>query len=103
MYTIIEYQKFQRKAREIWTGDERLEFFSYIAQNPLVGDVIKHADGLRKVRWQANSKGKRGGVRVIYFNLLEDGVVIMMDIYTKNEKENLSNQDLKQLTGAKNG
>lgn len=86
MYTIIEHLKFQCKAREIWTEEERLEFFSYIAQNPLVGDVIKHADGLRKVRWQANGKGKRGGVRVIYFNLLEDGVVIMMDIYAKNEK-----------------
>lgn len=103
MYTIIEHQKFQRKVKDIWTEDERLEFFSYISKAPLVGDVMQHADGLRKVRWQANGKGKRGGVRVIYFNLLEHGVVVMMDIYTKNEKENLSDHDLKQLTGEKNG
>ncbi|QIW15410.1 hypothetical protein A4G20_03220 [Pasteurellaceae bacterium RH1A] len=103
MYTIIEHIKFQQKARAIWTEDERLAFFSYIAQYPLAGDVIPHAEGLRKIRWQANGKGKRGGVRVIYFNLLEDGVIIMMDIYAKNEKENLSSQDVKKLKGARNG
>ncbi|OOF37039.1 DNA-binding protein [Rodentibacter mrazii] len=103
MYTIIEHEKFQRKAEQIWTMEERLEFLTYLSQNPLSGDVIPHADGMRKIRWLANGKGKRGGVRVIYFNLLEDGVIVALDIYAKNVKENLSNQDIKQLKGEKNG
>lgn len=103
MYTIIEHPKFQAKVKDIWSEEERLTFFSYISQYPLIGDVIPHADGMRKVRWQATGKGKRGGARIIYFNLLEDGVIVMLDIYVKNEKENLSNQDVKQLKEAKNG
>lgn len=100
MYTIIEHPKF---LKGIWSEEEILAFFSYISQYPLSGDVVPHADGMRKVRWQANGKGKRGGARVIYFNLLEDGVILMLDIYAKNDQENLSNQDLKQLKEAKNG
>ena len=103
MYTIIEHEKFKQKAEQIWTTEERLEFFTYLAQNPLAGDVIPHAQGLRKIRWQANGTGKRGGVRIIYFNLLNDGLIVALDIYAKNEKENLSNQEIKQLKGQKNG
>nr|WP_314739911.1 DNA-binding protein [uncultured Haemophilus sp.] len=103
MYTIIEHEKFKQKAEQIWTTEERLEFFTYLAQNPLAGDVIPHAQGLRKIRWQANGKGKRGGVRIIYFNLLNNGLIVALDIYAKNEKENLSNQEIKQLKGQKNG
>ena len=103
MYTIIEHEKFKQKAEQIWTTEERLEFFTYLAQNPLAGDVIPHAQGLRKIRWQANGKGKRGGARIIYFNLLNDGLIVALDIYAKNEKENLSNQEIKQPKGQKNG
>lgn len=103
MYTIIEHEKFQRKAEEIWTTDERLEFLSYLSQHPLDGDVIPHAEGLRKVRWQAKGKGKRGGVRIIYFNLLDDGFIVALDIYAKNVKENISSQEMKQLKGEKHG
>ena len=76
MYTIIEHEKFKQKAEQIWTTE---------------------------IRWQANGKGKRGGVRIIYFNLLNDGLIVALDIYAKNEKENLSNQEIKQLKGQKNG
>ena len=55
MYTIIEHEKFKQKAEQIWTTEERLEFFTYLAQNPLAGDVIPHAQGLRKIRWQATN------------------------------------------------
>lgn len=66
MYTIVETEVFKGKAGKIWVEEERLEFFSYLAQNPLVGDVIKGSQGLRKIRWQASGKGKRGGVRIIF-------------------------------------
>ena len=75
MRTVIETPTFQKQADAIWSEDERLDFVTWIAQNPLAGDVIPGADGARKVRWAAQSKGKRGGVRVIYFNLSSDGVV----------------------------
>lgn len=102
MYTIVETEVFKGKVGKILVEEERLEFFSYLAQNPLVGDVIKGSQGLRKIRWQASGKGKRGGARIIYFNVLEDGFILVLDIYVKNEQENLSKKDLKLLSERKN-
>lgn len=101
MYTIAETVQFKAQVDKIWSEDERLAFISFIAENPLAGDVIPQANGLRKVRWQASGRGKRGGARVIYFNLLENGLIVLLSIYTKNEKENLSPQEIKQLKGKK--
>lgn len=102
MYTIAETVQFKAQVDKIWNEDERLAFISFLAENPLAGDVIPHANGLRKIRWQASGRGKRGGARVIYFNLLENGLIVLLSIYTKNEKENLSPQEMKQLKGQKN-
>ncbi|MCX7110143.1 MAG: type II toxin-antitoxin system RelE/ParE family toxin [Proteobacteria bacterium] len=66
--------------------------------NPLAGDVIPGADGARKVRWSAKSKGKRGGVRVVYFNLSEQGVVYLVAIYAKSDRENISANEIRKVT-----
>lgn len=101
MYTVAETVQFKAQVDKIWCEDERLAFISFIAENPLSGDVIPQANGLRKIRWQASGRGKRGGARVIYFNLLENGLIVLLSIYTKNEKESLSQKEIKQLKGKK--
>ena len=73
MCTIIETPVFQKQAAIFWSEEERLEFIAYISTNPLDGVDIAGADGARKIRWGRSGKGKRGGVRVIYFNVLDDG------------------------------
>ena len=90
MRTIIETPTFQKQAEKIWADDERLDFIAWIAQNPLAGDVIPGADGARKVRWAASGRGKRGGARVIYFNIDTQGVVLLVAVYAKAEQENIS-------------
>ncbi|UTO05834.1 type II toxin-antitoxin system RelE/ParE family toxin [Moraxella sp. FZLJ2107] len=97
MYTIAETDQFIRQVDDIWTDDERLEFFEYLANNPLKGDVIPALNGLRKIRYAAKGHGKRGGARIIYYNMLDDGLIIAVAIYPKNEQENLSQAKLKQL------
>lgn len=97
MYTIVETPQFISQVSEIWTNDERLDFFEYLAQNPLKGDVIPNAKGLRKIRYSAKGHGKRGGARVIYYNMLDDGMIVAVAIYPKNEQESLSQTQLKQL------
>ena len=96
MRTVVETPTFQRQASEIWSEDERLDFITWISKNPLAGDVIPGAEGARKVRWSLQSKGKRGGVRVIYFNLSAQGVVYLVAIYKKSERENVNAHDLKK-------
>ena len=51
MYTIVETPVFQRYAAEVWNEAELMEFKLWLAGNPLCGDVIPGAGGLRKVRW----------------------------------------------------
>lgn len=97
MYTIAETDQFIRQVADIWSDDERLEFFEYLANNPTKGDVIPNAKGLRKIRYAAKGHGKRGGARVIYYNMLDDGLIIAVAIYPKNEREDLSNSQMKQL------
>ncbi len=97
MYTIVETPVFQRCAKDIWNEDELTEFKIWLANNPTAGDVIPGADGLRKVRWSRSGMGKRGGARVVYFNLLNDGVIALLIVYTKTKFDNLPTTFLLQL------
>jgi len=51
--------------------------------------VIPGADGTRKVRWKRAGTGKSGGVRVIYFHLTDEEVVLLVAVYAKAERENI--------------
>lgn len=97
MHTVAETEVFAADAKSIWSEDERLEFIGWIAANPLAGDVIPGAGGCRKVRWSRSGMGKRGGVRVIYFNRLENGVIWLLVIYAKAVRGNIPAHLLKAI------
>jgi hypothetical protein len=52
--------------------------------------------GARKVRWSVAGRGKRGGARVIYFNFTEQGVLILLMVYTKSEQSNLEPGEIRK-------
>ena len=89
MFTVIETPTFQKQVAKVWTEAERLEFIAWIAAHPTAGDVIPGADGARKVRWAVQGKGKRGGARVVYFNLSDDELVLLVAVYAKADKSNI--------------
>lgn len=97
MLTIAETGIFKQDAADIWSDSERIEFCAWLAANPDAGDVIPHSGGCRKVRWSRRGTGKRGGVRVIYFNRLEDGVIWLLVIYAKAVRGNIPAHILKQI------
>jgi hypothetical protein len=94
--TVIETPTFQKQAEKLWTEDERLAFIDWIAVNPHAGDVIPGADGARKVRWARAGSGKSGGARVIYFNLTELEVVLLVAAYAKADRDNMLPADIKK-------
>jgi mRNA-degrading endonuclease RelE of RelBE toxin-antitoxin system len=96
MFTVIETPSFQKQAAKIWTQEERYAFIDWIAQNPTAGDVIPGADGARKVRWAVEGRGKRGGVRVVYFNLSADELVLLIAVYIKADRANLGAHEIKR-------
>jgi hypothetical protein len=97
LLTVVETSQFAKRAAKVWAPDETEEFITYIAAHPLAGDVIVGAEGIRKVRWQSHGRGKRGGVRVIYFFHTEAMPLFLLDLYAKNEKSNLDAHDKKAL------
>lgn len=97
MLTVIETPHFSRLAADYWTEDERGEFAAWIAQHPDAGDVIPRSGGCRKVRWARKGMGKRGGVRVIYFNRLANGEIWLLLLYAKNVQDNIPGNVLKLI------
>jgi hypothetical protein len=97
MFTVKETLYFQREAEKVWSDSERSEFIGWISDNPLVGDVIKDSGGLRKVRWARQGMGKSSGARVIYFNQLDDGLIVLLTEYAKSVNDSLSAAFLRRL------
>ena len=97
MLTIIESSLFSRLWPDYWTEDERGEFAAFIAQAPLAGECIPGSGGCRKIRWARAGMGKRGGVRVIYTTQLLAGAVILLVMYAKSARDNISVHVLKQI------
>ena len=74
----------------------------HIAENPARYPIVPGTGGVRKARWGRQGKGKRGGIRVIYFYRLTADVVYFLDIYAKSEKEDLTPADKQELKGLVN-
>ena len=96
MHTVVESSIFEAEKDRYWSGDEFLEFASWISCNSKAGEVVPGSGGVRKVRWQVKGSGKRGGVRIIYFAGIANHIHLMT-IYGKNVKENMKASDLKKL------
>ena len=96
MFTVVETPTFQKQAAVIWRESERIAFIDWIAENALAGDVIPGTEGARKVRWSVAGRGKRGGARVVYFNLSEQGIVLLVTMYVKADQSNIANSAIKK-------
>ena len=97
MHTVIETPTFQKAAARLWSDEERVAFIDWIAIHPLTGDVIPGADGARKVRWNRSGSGKSGGTRVIYFNMNEDEIVLLLTVYAKAERRNMNPAEISKV------
>lgn len=98
MQTVVELNAFKRKAEKLFKEDELIDLVNFIAANPFSGDEIPGTGGVRKLRFAAKGKGKRGGSRVIYFVFDEANPIYLLACYGKNEKGDLSSDEKKAVT-----
>lgn len=104
-YSIIPKPKFLRELKRLVKKYKSMKqdlqrLNDELLANPTAGDDL--GDGVRKVRMAIASKnrGKSHGVRVItcVYEVSEDeGQIILLTIYDKQEKENISEAELRQL------
>ncbi len=64
-----------------------------------MGDLIPGSGGCRKVRWGTMDKGRRGGVRVIYYEVTREGQIWLLAIYAKTQRENLPAHVIRLIKG----
>lgn len=77
--------------------EEREGLIDYLAEHPTAGVLIQGTGGIRKLRWGADGRGKRGGTRVIYFVGGEETPLYLLALFAKNEKADLSFAERRQL------
>ncbi len=97
MLTFIELHPFASVRDKYLDDDEFAALQLYLAEHPDKGDVIPHSGGCRKLRWAIEGRGKRGGVRVVYFLRLNPGQIVLVTMFAKNVQENIDPKVLKRL------
>ena len=97
MFSFIETRLFSRLVQEYLTDQEYLQLQGELIRNPEAGTVVRGSGGVRKLRWAAAGRGKRGGYRVIYFVRRAKGVIWMLTIYPKNVADSIPGHVLKQI------
>jgi mRNA-degrading endonuclease RelE of RelBE toxin-antitoxin system len=94
---IIETPVFTRRVLEMLTDSEYRELQDFLAQYPDAGDIIPGSHGLRKLRWTISGKGKRGGTRIIYYWVRPRDTILMLFVFKKSERSDLTKDQLKTL------
>jgi hypothetical protein len=88
---------FTRQITELLSDEEFSALQWALMAQPGKGDLVRGSGGLRKIRWAGSGRGKRGGLRVIYYWHVPGSTVLFLLAYPKNEQENLTPQQLKLL------
>ena len=93
----IETKIFTKYISEFLSDDEYHSLQIELIGNPEKGALIPGSRGLRKMRWAASSKGKRGGLRIIYYYQVNEEQILLLYAYKKNDIGDLTKQQLKKL------
>ena len=93
----IESKIFSRYLPEYLGDDEYRMMQIHLAAAPASGALIKGTGGIRKLRWAGSGRGKRGGVRVIYYWQAADNEIYLLTLYAKGEASDLTADEKKIL------
>ena len=97
MFSFVESKLFTRLVGDYLTDDAYGELQVALAKAPERGAVVPGSGGVRKLQWAQPGRGKRGGIRVIYYVKMHEGVIWMLTIYAKNEEQNIPAHVLRKI------
>lgn len=88
---VLRPRSFDRRAKRAGLDENDLaDLIKALLDHPDQGAVIPGAGGARKVRVKLPGRGKRSGARVIYAVVLRAKALALLDVYAKNDQENLT-------------
>jgi hypothetical protein len=93
----IETALFSKYLWDYLDDDEYRELQNFLIEQPDAGDTIAGTGGLKKLRWNLDGRGKRSGVRIIYYWQIAEDQIYLFTLYTKNEMSDLSSDEKKAL------
>ncbi len=93
----VETPVFTASLRRLLSDAHYRELQLALILRPAQGQLIPGTGGLRKLRWRSTSRGKRGGLRTIYYWAPDEDTCFMLYIYSKSELENPTNAQLRAL------
>ena len=97
MQAIVELPTYQRRSTDLLTEEGRRDIIDYLAVYPRTGVLVQGTGGVRKLRWARGASGKSGGVRVIYFYHDLRIPLFLLTVYSKGERDNLSQAERNSL------
>ena len=97
MQTIVELPEFIKRASGLLKDEEKASIINYLALHPQAGDIMQGTGGIRKLRWSAQSKGKSGGARVVYYYHNGGVPLFLLTVFGKGEKANISKSERNEL------
>ncbi len=93
----IETSVFTRQIKNLISDEYYLEMQKFLVRLPTAGDLIRGSNGCRKLRWKVTGRGKRGGIRLIYYWVTTDDQILMLTAYSKTTTDDLSAAQIKML------
>lgn len=96
--TFVELPLFRSRWEKLGLTDaDLIRLQADLLADPKVGEVMRGTGGVRKMRFAFEHKGKSGGVRVIYIDFEVYEKIYLLTAYTKNEKENLTQEEQHEI------
>ncbi len=97
MITFIETKLFTRLVEDYLSDDSYRQFQAILTSDPEAGPLIPGSGGLRKIRWGIPGRGKRGGLRIIYYVRVKQDEIWLLTLYPKNVAANIPSHVLRQI------
>lgn len=97
VFSFIETKLFTRLEQQYLSDQQYAELQKALIENPELGSVLAETGGVRKMRWAAPGRGKRGGYRVIDYVRRPKGIIWMLTMYPKNVADSMPAHVLREI------
>ena len=95
---IFATRTYERAVRKLMSEADRQKMEAAIVADPDRAPLLRGTGGIRKLRWTGSGRGKRGGIRTIYFHHAGPAAIYMLTVYAKADRDDLTQADRKTLS-----